>query len=101
MDTNTEGPFAESMDAGLRLAWGYSGPIRTNQFAQCFPSRHDAELAKRFTQSAPAPIFTRSEVNSGESVLAVRRNWHDRRAGAPFSNRPETFEIKSLLLPRT
>ena len=32
---------------------------------------HRSECAKRFTQSGPAPIFTRSGVNSGESVLAI------------------------------
>jgi hypothetical protein len=31
-----------------------------------------AEFVKRFTQSGPSPIFTRSGVNSGESVLAIR-----------------------------
>ena len=32
---------------------------------------HGAEFAKRFTQSGPSPIFTRSGVNSGESAFAI------------------------------
>jgi hypothetical protein len=32
---------------------------------------HGAAFVKRFTQAGPAPIFTRSGVNSGDSVLAI------------------------------
>src|SRR5450759_4387808 len=44
------------------------GPISSRS---AFGVAQGAEFAKRFTQSGPAPIFTRSGVNSGESVLAI------------------------------
>jgi len=62
-------PTAAIRPAAHRYCGIQLGPISSRK---ALGVAQGAALAKRFTQSGPAPIFTRSGVNSGESVLAIK-----------------------------
>ncbi len=61
-----EAPAALAQMSEIQLT--QFGPINSRSVSGV---AHGAAPAKRFIQSVPAPIFTRSGVNSGDSAFAI------------------------------